>query len=244
MKPLRDLLMRDDLGYLKGVVLHCTDNAERLHSEQSIEMKCDWRVAIENTLESAHVDHVHADSLAKLGLVSLHMERLGRHSMQWFDITNDRARHGLEKIQPYFPHKTRTRYWHLFIYPNITLSSVGGFTYSLQHYFPTETGTVLLTRLYSSRVRAGSPDLGFFFDNAAKFNRQVFEEDAELCRKIHLRCCGQQMRTALKRLEWFAQARNAGKPVFFTTPNGADDGYFYQRFMQNDKATTAKTPDD
>lgn len=208
MKPLRDLLQRDDLGYLAGVVEHVVANVDKFHSEQSIEMKCDWRVAIENTLESAHVDHVHATSLAKLGLQSIGMERCGRHSLQQFAITDKRSHAALASIAKYFVRPNLGFYWHLFIYPHTTLSSVGGLTYSMQHYFPTEFGTTLLTRLYVPRLREGSPDLAFYFDSCAKFNKQVFTEDARLCERIHLRCCGQMMRPALKRLEWFANARN------------------------------------
>ncbi len=208
MKPLRDLLLRDDLGMFRQTVENAVSRVASLHSEQTINMDCDWRVAIENTLESAHVDHIHAESLAKLKLVCTGMERSGRNSLQTFRITDTRTLKGLRDILPYVEGVNAwNQYFHLFLYPHTCLSSVGGFTYSLQDYFPTESGTVLLTRLYLPHVRSGSPDLAFYFDSAAKFNRQVFEEDAEMCAKVHLRCVGQQMRPPLKRLEWFAQAR-------------------------------------
>lgn len=209
MKPLRDLLLRDDLGTFRQTVEHAVSRVASLHSEQTIEMACDWRVAIENTLESAHVDHIHADSLAKLGLQCTDMIRSGRNSLQQFRITDARALKGLRAILPYVEGiNAWNQYFHLFLYPHTCLSSVGGFTYSLQNYFPTESGTTLLTRLYLPHVRVGALDLAFYFDSAAKFNRQVFEEDAELCSKISLRCVGQMMRPPLKRLEWFAEARN------------------------------------
>lgn len=209
MKPLRDLLLRDDLGGARWLVERIVGLDLEFHSQQSIAMNCDWRVAIENALEHAHIGHVHPETLAKLGLKYCCFKRYDKHSLGHYIVTNPRAVNSFERMRQYFDVlRYRNEYVHLYLYPYTTLSGVGGFTYSLQHYFPTETGTVLLTRLYSSRVRAGSPALGFFFDNAAKFNRQVFEEDARLCEKIHLRCVGQQMRPALQRLFWFAQARN------------------------------------
>lgn len=201
-------MLRDDLGEFRYLVQAAIAQVEGLHSEQSIDIACDWRVAIENTLEYAHVQHVHPNTIAKLGLQSRGMKRHGKNSLESFDITDNRALKGLRALESYFPHCFFGTYWHLFLYPHTTLSTVCGYTYSLQNYFPTETGTVLLTRLYNSRCRADSPDLGFYFDSAAQFNRQVFEEDARMCERVHLRCVGQQMRPALKRLEWFAQARN------------------------------------
>lgn len=208
MKPLRDILLRDDLGEFSLLVQAAVAQVEGLHSETSINLHCDWKIAIENTLEACHVDHVHPDSLAKLGLKSRGMKRHGKNSLESFDITDARALKGLRALEPYFPHCFFGTYWHLFLYPHTTLSTVCGYTYSLQNYFPTESGTVLLSRLYLPVVRAGAPDLAFYFDSAAKFNRQVFEEDARLCEQIHLRCVGQQMRPQLKRLEWFAHARD------------------------------------
>ncbi len=209
MKPLRDLLLRDDLGTFRETVESAVSRVASLHSEQTIEMKCDWRVAIENALEAAHVDHIHPTTLARVGLKEMNFIRSGKNSMAEYEITDERTRKGLMRI---LPHVIGVRQWktyfHLFIYPHTCLSSVGGFTYSLQNYFPTETGTVLLTRLYIPHVRGDSARLGFFFDAAAAFNKQVFEEDAALCSKIHLRCIGQQMKPALQRLRWFAEARN------------------------------------
>ena len=130
--------------------------------------------------------------------------------MQQFRITDERTLKGLRFMLPYVEGiNAWNQYFHLFLYPHTCLSSVGGFTYSLQEYFPTESGTTLVTRLYLPRIRPSAPDLAFYFDSAAaKFNRQVLEEDAAMCAKVHLRCVGQQMRPPLKRLEWFAQARN------------------------------------
>lgn len=208
MNQWSKILVRNDLDDLRPHILKASQHADKLHSEQRIVMHCDWRIAIENTLEAAHVPFVHPESIARLELSSIKMAKFGKHSAHWFRITNQRIVKSLSDMAEHFEYCRPDVYVHFYIYPYTTISSVGGFTYSIQEYSPTESGTVLLTRLYPAHQRAGSPDFGFFFDGAAKFNRQVFEEDAACCGNVkHVRCTGENMRPPLKRLEWFHQAR-------------------------------------
>ncbi len=202
------ILYRPDLGDLKPVIQAAYNNVAGLHSEQVIPCTAGWEVCIENTLEDAHVEHVHAMTLAGVGLKQLRMEQHGKHSMCEYEITDSRVLNGLTHLSQHFVAPQPDRYFHIFLYPQTCISSVGALTYSIQDYLPTKAGTDVLTRLYPSLQRADSPDLGFFFDNAAKFNRQVFEEDARMVEKIkRIRCNGEEMRPHLKRLEWFYHAR-------------------------------------
>lgn len=204
-----EILRRDDLGELLRPIRICCGNSARLHCEQVIPCAAGWEVCIENTLEDAHVRHVHAETLAKLKIKQLEMTRHGKHSMCDYEITDKRTLRSLKAMAKHFEYAVPDRYFHIFLYPRTCISSVGHMTYSIQDYSPTEAGTDVLTRLYSSRQRAGSPDLGFFFDNAAVFNRRVFEEDARMVEKVRaIRGNGQEMKPHLKRLEWFAEARH------------------------------------
>lgn len=208
MNKWSKILLRNDLDGLRPHILKASQRADKLHSEQRIVMNCDWRIAIENTLEAAHVPFVHPESLARLELQSIKMQQYGKHSAHWFRITNRRIVKSLADMSPHFEYCRPDVYAHFYLYPYTTISSVGGFTYSIQEYSPAESGTVLLTRLYPALRRAGSPDFGFFFDGAAKFNRQVFEEDANMCGKVkNVRCDGGEMKPHLQRLKWFAEAR-------------------------------------
>ncbi len=85
---------------------------------------------------------------------------------------------------------------------------VGGFTFARQTYVPDDEITRLTTTLYTGLVRPGAPDLTFFFDRAMAFNVQVFEEDARMCERIHIRALKGDVPPALRRLAWFTEALN------------------------------------
>lgn len=172
-------------------------------------MRCDWRIAIENALEDAHVNHIHKDSLAKLKLKLRDMGRVGKDSWATYDITDARSIKGLSAMSRYFKQSWPTMYAHYFEFPNTCISSVGGFTQSIQKYTALDDGTTALTtELYKGKLVAGAPDLSEFFDNAAKFNKQVFEEDARLCERIHIRGLTGEVQGPLQRLAWFTEALN------------------------------------
>ena len=198
---------------LRDHISHHRANVTEPCSLLEMPIKCDWRIAIENTLEEQHVPHVHPESIHKLGIKIHDIERHGKHSLAHYRITNKKALKSLEALSLWFPHAEFDYYFHLYLYPYTCLSSVGGFTYSIQHYLPTEEGTTLLrSTLYASHTAPGSPSLDFFFDSAAEFNKQVFEEDARMCERVkRIRCeTGRTMPEHLRRLQWFRDAREAG----------------------------------
>lgn len=205
-----EILSRDDLGpRARGSIEACKEDSGPLHSVDSMVMNCDWRIAIENTLEHAHIPHVHKDTLGKLKLKFVDAYIDGKNSMGYYHITDERTIKSLKKLRQMFVSPTNSdKYIHLFIYPYTCISSVGGFTYAIQNYIPQGDKTFLLMRLFGAKVKPGY-DLNFYFDSVAKFNRRVFEEDANMVSKIkHLRG-GPNMKPELQRLSWFWEARNA-----------------------------------
>ena len=177
-------------------------------------MRCDWRIAIENALEDVHVPHVHKDSLARLGLRIREMTRYGNNSVAIYDITDKRSLRGLHALSRFFVVSDPGTYYHEFYYPNKCISSVSGFTFSHQTYIPLFNGhTSLVTELHSADMVEGAPELTWFFDNAAKFNKQVFEEDARMCERVHIRGLKGNVSPALRRLAWFTEALNESEFV-------------------------------
>lgn len=180
-----------------------------LHSTQIIPMRCNWRIAIENALEDVHVAHVHKDSLAKLGLKLRDMNRCGKNSWALYDITDERSLKGLKAMSRFFEMSFPAQYFHSYHFPDLCISSVGGFTFAKQTYVPSEGDhTTMTTRLYSGLMKEEAPDLTWFFDRASAFNKQVFEEDARMCERAHLRALKEPVKPALRRLAWFTEALN------------------------------------
>lgn len=150
----------------------------RFHSALSFVMDCAWWVAVENALDYEHVAGVHADSLAKLGLVpkALHCYP-GGSSLHEF-----RAEARLGRMRRFFPREQDFDYVHAFVFPYSCLSSTRGWTYSLQHYFPRDDGrTTFIHRLFAADTTRPMPE---FFDSVAKLNAQVFAEDAAICARV------------------------------------------------------------
>lgn len=153
----------------------------RLHSSLQFVMDCHWTVAIENALDFEHVAHVHADSLATLGLQSQHTTAFGDgSSIERFSA--DKAG-GMARADRLFTGEPALfDYFHAHLYPYTCLSSTKGWTYSLQHYFPRADGkTNFIHRLYAAET---TRPMAEFFDSAARLNETVFREDAAICAGI------------------------------------------------------------
>jgi phenylpropionate dioxygenase-like ring-hydroxylating dioxygenase large terminal subunit len=163
-----------------------------LYSRLQFTMDCDWTVAVENALDLEHVEHVHADSLARLGLTD---EVLGSDTAP--DGSSRARLHSseakrLDKLRQFFrsPGSAMPRnmdkpwdYEHTYFYPYAAVSSTRGFTYSLQNYWPQPDGrTHFLHRLYAAP--ANSPAAFNYFDSVARLNEKVFREDAAICAHV------------------------------------------------------------
>lgn len=179
------------------------DRIDSRYSWDTLPMSCNLQVAIENTLESVHVGYVHRDTFGKIELEEETPRRNGRHSQGFFCIKDQmtlRAHHAMAKN---FPMSIPGRYWHLFLYPNVCLSSAGGFTYSLQHYVSIGNFTILHTRLYKGKLAAGAPDYSWFWSEAREFNMRVFQQDAQICAGVS--GIGTQLWENEKRIEWYRE---------------------------------------
>lgn len=190
----------------KDMLAAVSKNIWALHWQYVMPMPCPPSVAIENSMEDYHVPMVHRDTFARLGLVLKDMDRFGNNSIAHYEVTDERTVDGLKVASEYFENVKPDEYFHLFIYPYTCISSLGGFTYSVQHYLPASDGnTSLWTRLYSSRTKPESPSLAFLFDTAASFNLRVFTEDAAICKLVSGQ--GRVLGDMEKRISWYRSVK-------------------------------------
>ena len=171
----------------------------------SMTIACDWRVAVENALEDLHVPMIHRDSIGKIGIERQAMERFGASSIALYKVTDKRTQMSLTKLAEHFDNVNPEEYFHLFLYPHTCLSSVGGVTYSLQHYMPSAGWTNFSTRLYVGAVRPEAPNYNWFYDEARKFNDLVFRQDADICAKVQ--DWGHALSEDEQRVRWFREAQ-------------------------------------
>lgn len=146
------------------------------HSVLAYTYPCHWTVAVENALDTEHVAAVHARSLAPLQIDPIAAIYHGAGSTEeHFNTKPTRLLSVFPEADPEAP-----GYRHLFMFPYSALSSTAGAHYSLQHYFPKADGTTaFIHRLYLTPTPyAGAGDV------VARFNKQVFEEDAAICATV------------------------------------------------------------
>lgn len=152
--------------------------------------ECDWRVALENALEPLHVPFIHGNSLAQLDLGDGDNNFTAWTSVWEAPIGNASTEKKLQGIRRLFQIEQQyAGYQSIYLFPFTMLSSTFGYSYSLQHFFParqtdeTHFSSRLLNGLTKNAATANA--LSEFFRTSAAMNRQIFDEDHAICKRIH-----------------------------------------------------------
>lgn len=198
--------IEDDLGDLGAVLSGISDKISRRHSFDMLPMSCDWKVAVENALEDLHIPTVHPDTFGKLGLKSFSATQHGRNSVAHYAVTDDRTVRGLTALARNFEDVDPLAYFHILLWPGTCISSVGGFTFSVQNYMPSGGFTMLHSRLYAAKTKPGCPNLDYFFNEASNFNRMVFQQDSAACANVV--SSGTYLTESEERVKWFRHDNN------------------------------------
>lgn len=176
------------------------------HSAFQFTQACDWRVAVENTLEADHVATVHATSpLADAQLTSDGISLYaGGLSLERFSMGNPRAAALLDFMQPAFEDRgDYPDYMHALIFPFSAIATTRGCTYSIQQYFPrADGGCAFLSRLYSTPATA---DVSDYLETVARSSAQVFREDAEICDGVPVQHHTNTLRKTEARIKHFRE---------------------------------------
>lgn len=178
--------------------------------------KCTAVLGVENALEAVHVNAVHPDSLARLKLSDGTFDRLGWSSSWTSNIQDKRTLRAFKAIGKMIGLDTETTYKNILLFPFSMISSSGGISYSLQNFFPVaDDCTTFISRLYPAKAcfenMAASNN---FLTSTAKINRQIFQEDADICAKISKsdhKKSGKFLVEGEERIAWYRDActRNA-----------------------------------
>lgn len=146
------------------------------------EIKANWKLIVENTLEAYHVQLVHENTFNNLKLKGNNFKFDGTSSI-WFaesDITEKK------RIQNLFANrKFKTdNYIHVLLFPNTLISTYKGYSYNISQIFPlSEKNTIFKSEVYigpSEEVLL----LETYKTSLIDFNRRVFFEDMEICEDI------------------------------------------------------------
>ncbi|MFZ6689428.1 aromatic ring-hydroxylating oxygenase subunit alpha [Undibacterium sp. SXout11W] len=151
--------------------------------------ECDWKFAIENALDTLHIPYIHPESLGVLDLTELKNEYFGKNSIGYFQINDVLMKKKLSQIKRMFDLSEQFEgYMNIYMFPFTMLTSTFGYSYSLQNFFPSSSPdkTFFNSRLLKSCVKKTYPSgaMDFFFNSTAAVNRQVFDEDHQICKRI------------------------------------------------------------
>lgn len=185
-----ELSLLDQLGgELYDLIEAISFDCCRLEDVNEYQFNCNALVAVENALEPDHVPFVHSETLYPLGLVNYRNHLYGKNSIVKFDIGNEKIRKGLERLSKLFDYGAQRfeGYMSIHIFPFGFISSTGGYSYSIQNFFPSKDDSCnFSSNLYFSNLLNGRDNkiIDHFVQSTALVNRRVFDEDHKICSRI------------------------------------------------------------
>ena len=156
-----------EIGFQPGPVFH----------RETLAHQANWKLLVENVLESYHLSFVHQDSFVPTGLSSASAcssAFMGPDSA--FQIENRAKDRPTERALP----GAGSGYAHAFVFPNLFVSLTGGLVGFLSHFKPNAPDhTVLEWQLFETPVLLAQkkPVRDYVKRNAIAFTRQVLGED-------------------------------------------------------------------
>jgi phenylpropionate dioxygenase-like ring-hydroxylating dioxygenase large terminal subunit len=177
----------DQLGKTADVLENISFNIDKRIDVNRYDYACYWPLALENALEPYHIGAVHTETLATLELEDGENHFDGANSIWYAPVGNTRVRKQLSRLRGLFNLDYQYEgYMSIYIFPFSMVSSTFGYSYSIQNFFPSgdTDHTRFTSRLYASNTKSANAAqmLESFFESSMRMNRQVFEEDHEVCK--------------------------------------------------------------
>jgi phenylpropionate dioxygenase-like ring-hydroxylating dioxygenase large terminal subunit len=146
-------------------------------------IKANWKICVENTLESYHVGFVHTETFKKLGIVDAGFSFTGAHST-WEGTVDEALARKFEKLQQIYgrrPYKI-PGYKHFLLFPATTIGTTYGSSFAFQDFHPvSQNETVFTSHVFGCRLDSLSAGQQIMVEmmnkSIVEFNRSVFEED-------------------------------------------------------------------
>jgi choline monooxygenase len=157
-----------ELSFELGHVFHRT----------SLDHDANWKLLIENVLESYHLSFVHQTSFVPTGITSTSSSSSaysGKNSSFRIDSKHDGKPHAIAGAN--------SEYVHAFIFPNLFISITGGLVGFISHFKPNSaTHTTLEWQLFETPLLMAQKESvrKFIRSNAIAFTNKVLGEDLVL----------------------------------------------------------------
>lgn len=179
--------LKEYLGkYYDELVLMSKNNFE-LIDVNKINIKANWKIIVENTLESYHVAMVHTDTFLKLGAKGLEFEFDKNHSSWDAELNLKEDDSKLTKIHKYFKNRPfkPSGYKHILIYPNLLVSTSYGISSNFSVIQPINSNETSFTSyVFLSSYEDSNPITEIYKQSLIDFNKKVFDEDQIICEEV------------------------------------------------------------
>lgn len=175
------------LGNAYGILVQTSQAFGKLIDRNEMVVNANWKIVVENTLEAYHINQVHTTTFKPIFGEQKDFNKENIHTSIQVDLHTDFQK--IESMYQSRPHKLNG-YFHLYIFPNLTLASSYGSSFSLQHFVPLNANQtsfvsyVFQTKLESELSRKEQVMLNAMNESIVRFNRTVFEEDKYICEKV------------------------------------------------------------
>lgn len=179
--------LKEFLGDFYEDLLMISQGKEEQIDENRISIYSNWKIIVENTLESYHVNQVHTNTFRKLGAKGLKFRFADPHS-NWeadLDLAEDDPK--LSKIHAVYadrPYRING-YVHYLIYPNLLISSSYGVSFNFSVIQPVAPGeTEFTSYVFMAQENKKSAMVNLYKESLIEFNRNVFDEDKVICEEV------------------------------------------------------------
>jgi phenylpropionate dioxygenase-like ring-hydroxylating dioxygenase large terminal subunit len=185
-----EISLKDYLGDFYSEVEAMSNNFGKLIDVNEIEITSNWKIVVENTLESYHVALIHSDTFQKLGASGLDFTFSKNNSSWDAEVLLQENEGKQEKVHRPFQQRNYKidGYKHLILFPNVLISSTYGVSFNLSHIIPIdEDRTLFKSYVFITKKEASekvSPIEKMYEDSLIDFNRKVFDEDKAICQQV------------------------------------------------------------
>jgi phenylpropionate dioxygenase-like ring-hydroxylating dioxygenase large terminal subunit len=191
-KELNGISLKDYLGETYNIIEQISLALGSQLDTHELIINANWKILVENTLENYHVNRVHPYTFQRLGASGSNFNFEDNHSSWSAELTGvmnakwERISRSFVSRPVQFP-----GYFHQLIFPNLTIATTYGASFSIQYFQPINaTQTRLVSQVFQAKLTGASQSDQFIVDalgeSVVSFNREVFAEDKTICEQVQL----------------------------------------------------------
>lgn len=182
--------LRQFLGDAWNTIEAMSSSFGELIDRNELMMECNWKIAVENTLESYHVGFIHPKTFKMLGATGTDFRFEGVHSV-WNASVSDAVEKQMNRLEELFrgrPFRIKG-YLHQLVFPNLTIATTYGNSFAVQQIVPKGAACTNFTSHVFATKLVGAGEVkenlrAMINDSVVQFNRAVFLEDKTICEGV------------------------------------------------------------